>query len=193
MEPLIVTYSGRKVNPLALRPEDINIHDIAHHLASINRFVGSLHVPISVAQHSYYVYKLCKGTGWEREALFHDAAEAYLGDMTKWVKLHPDMRFFREREQAAWLVICEALKLRPEGSPELNSIIEYADRLMVRYEAFMLGHKNFDDHLFSMPRYQKPSETEINNIGVWKPLTWHESREKFLHASLMLGYNVEIV
>src|SRR5580765_2644929 len=86
MKPLILTFSGKHVNPLNLRPEDIDIVDIAHALACCNRFAGHCRRPINVAQHSVYVSRLCDDTGFERQALLHDASEAYLGDITKWLK-----------------------------------------------------------------------------------------------------------
>src|ERR1051325_8384123 len=102
MTPFITTFTGRKVNPLDIRPEDVDIRDIAHHLALLNRFVGASKRPISIAQHSIYVYKLLIGTGWEKEGLFHDAPEAYLGDVSKWLKQTDTMRGYRHAEAQAW-------------------------------------------------------------------------------------------
>src|SRR5678809_1437773 len=106
-KPMLTTSTGRKVNPMALTPEDISIEDIAHHLSCINRWCGALREPISVAQHCVHVSWLLQGTGLELDGLLHDASEAYLGDVTKWVKRHPSMEFYREAEQRATKVINE--------------------------------------------------------------------------------------
>lgn len=193
MEPFITTFTGKKVNPLKLKVEDIDILDIAHHLACTNRFVGALREPVNVAQHSIFVMKLCEGSGWEAEALFHDATEAYLGDVSKWVKHHESMAFYRAAEAEAWLVICEALKLRPSGCPEHNIIIENADRLMVRYENLRLASK--PDHMFQIsPRYTAPSEAEIKKLEElnWYPFPWNISEGLFLHEARKLGYGTDI-
>jgi len=184
MEPLITTYTGRKVNPLNLQPEDIDIIDIAHHLALLNRFVGATKRPISIAQHSVYVSRLLKETVWEKEGLFHDAPEAYLGDISKWVKQSPEMAEYRIAEAKAWIAICTALKL----CIVLHPAVENADRLMVRYENLREGHKNH--HMFSIPGYPPPTKAEIELIGKWKPWSWRIAEIGFLDYARFLGYDV---
>jgi hypothetical protein len=177
-EPFITTFTGRKVNPLALRIEDIDIRDIAHHLACINRFCGALREPVSVAQHSVYVSRLLDGSTFELIGLLHDASEAYLGDVTKWLKQSPEMRAFREAEDRAQAVIYEAfgcdLYLAQES-------LDWADRLMVRYEAWV-GLPKRGQHLFEMgdPSYAPPSPEDRDAIGRFVPWTWRQSEEAFL-------------
>ncbi len=69
-----------------LQPAEIDVYDIALALARINRFCGNTAEPYSVAQHSvavsYLVPDWCAFV-----ALWHDGAEAYIGDMPKHVKL----------------------------------------------------------------------------------------------------------
>lgn len=187
MTPFITTYTGKKVNPLDLHCEDICIEDIAHHLALVNRFGGASRKPISVAQHSVYVSRLLMKTGWSSEGLFHDAPEAYLGDMTKWMKQHPSMQPFRDAEDRAWLVICEALALNHEGSSD-HPKVKSADSLMVRFEALRLCHK--DSHLFNVPTHPRPTEEEIKWVGNWSPWTWQASERGFLDHARMLGFPV---
>jgi hypothetical protein len=175
MKPFITTYTGRKVNPLALEVSDIDTLDIVHHLACINRFVGALREPINVAQHSYYVGRLVVGTGWEREALFHDATEAYLGDVSKWVKQMACMDGYREAEDRAWNVICKALDLRPS----LDACVEEADRLMVRYEADRLATNT---HMFELATHPRPTQEEIFRVGEWHPWNWGTSKFRFQMA-----------
>ena len=182
MEPFITTFTGRRVNPLNLRVEDISIDDINHHLALINRFVGATREPVNVNQHSFFVSKLLDGTGFEREGLFHDAPEAYLGDVSKWVKQMDCMAGYREAEERAWQVICKALDLNPEPNERLVE----ADRLMVRFEASMLAHA--ESHIFTVPKYHRPTVEEIEKVGPWVPWDWKTSKIIFSCRVADLGY-----
>lgn len=184
MKPFITTFTGKKVNPLDLQIEDICIEDIAHHLACINRFVGALKRPVSVGQHSVFVSRLMSGSIWEREALFHDATEAYLGDVSKWVKQSPDMAAYRAAEDQAWHVICKALNLRIEGAVAVKE----ADTLMVRFEYLKQGHKN--RHMFELKTHLKPTKREKGMIQNWSPWSWQKSERVFLEHARMLGYDI---
>lgn len=88
------TASGVMVDLADVRPENIVLEDIAHHLARLCRFNGSTRRTYSVAQHSAYVARNIGGTpALRRAALLHDAAEAYTGDMTTGLKrLLPDYK-----------------------------------------------------------------------------------------------------
>lgn len=79
--PVITTFTGRTVNPLALEVSDIDVRDIAHALACQNRFAGHTQLPVNTALHSYYVSMMCPSN--PLRGLLHDGAEAYLGDVTK--------------------------------------------------------------------------------------------------------------
>lgn len=82
----VSTYSGNRLYLANPSIDDVSILDIAHHLAGVNRFSGATTVPYSVAQHSVHVSYLVP-QGYELAGLLHDAAEAYLGDMVKPLKL----------------------------------------------------------------------------------------------------------
>lgn len=68
---------GRTVNR-------IDLHDIAHALAQINRFTGHATRPYSVAEHSLLCADIAERMqctpAVQRAALLHDAHEAYTGD-----------------------------------------------------------------------------------------------------------------
>ena len=55
MKHWIQTYTGKAFDLLNPTPEMVEVTDIAHHLALINRFTGATAVPYSVAQHSVLV------------------------------------------------------------------------------------------------------------------------------------------
>ena len=69
---------------------EIDVADIAHHLSLINRYSGATERPYSVAQHCVLVAHSLALAKCSREIQFaglvHDAAEAYLGDITSPVK-----------------------------------------------------------------------------------------------------------
>ena len=97
MSHWIQTYTGVRFDLEAPTPEMIRIEDIAHALALINRFAGHTREPYSVARHSIYVAEVLPPS-LKLEGLLHDAAEAYLGDVTSPLKeLLPDYRIIETR------------------------------------------------------------------------------------------------
>lgn len=80
----IQTYTGRQFYPVAPRPEDIDILDIAHALAMRCRYGGHAKQFYSVAQHSVLVARHVPAEDKLR-ALLHDALEAYspFGDIPR--------------------------------------------------------------------------------------------------------------
>jgi 5'-deoxynucleotidase YfbR-like HD superfamily hydrolase len=84
--PYVSTFSGNRFYPLEPRIDHVAIEDIAHGLAYQCRFNGQTHEFYSVAQHSLMVASLVP-TDLRLAALLHDAAEAYLGDMVKPLKV----------------------------------------------------------------------------------------------------------
>lgn len=81
----MITYTGKKVFPMATAPGDLCIMDIAHQLAHQCRFNGATQTFYSVAQHSVHVSTILtdEHKTW---GLLHDAAEAYLGDVIRPIK-----------------------------------------------------------------------------------------------------------
>lgn len=87
MRQWMMTYSGRRLDPGDPRPDVIDITDVAHHLALVNRYGGATREPYSVAEHcvhvSHHVPPYCA-----LEALLHDAGEFVVGDIIRPVKDH---------------------------------------------------------------------------------------------------------
>lgn len=190
MKPLILTFSGRRVNPLHINKEDVDLEDIAHHLACINRFTGAIKFPISVAQHVVCVSRLLDGTGYEEQGLHHDDSEAYLNDMSKWLKGAPEMAAYREAEARAQVACYNAFEIPPEeyiGYKDLmHPEVAWADRLMLRFEGLQgFGKKVWYDWLKMMdnPMYQILSPKEFDTVAAIcpkKPWTWKQAEEAYL-------------
>jgi hypothetical protein len=175
--PVIRTFTGKELNPLDIQPEDIDIIDIAHALSCVPRFAGHTRRPIYIAQHCVYVAKLCQYIAYPvpLKALLHDAAEAYLGDMTKWLKESPEMLPYREAERRAQDAIDTYFRV-PTGG---HKTIEWADRVMVRFEGrhhFGFGSSFAIDH----PNYPPLTEDELLAVGDWYPWSPMKAEIEFL-------------
>lgn len=92
------TASGRVLDLSLPNPDVIELEDIASHLSQLARFNGATREFYSVASHCVYVAeRLYEAHGFSYSiacaGLLHDAAEAYVGDMTSGLKkLFPDYR-----------------------------------------------------------------------------------------------------
>lgn len=83
--PFILTYTGEIFKFKDVCPDTICIEDIAHSLSHLCRYTGHTNMFYSVAQHSLLVSeKMPNEVGPEEKlgGLLHDAAEAYIGDMS---------------------------------------------------------------------------------------------------------------
>lgn len=123
----IRTASGKKFHFLNPSPEEIDIFDIAHHLAQRNRFSGACRKPWSVALHSILgAVLLDQQFGNKMLALgflLHDAGEFILPDIPSPVKYYItdyDLRFERPILKA----ICERFNLDPRifDDPRLKTM-----------------------------------------------------------------------
>ncbi len=125
-----LSTKGRQIYPMDLRPEDVDIEEIAHALGNICRFGG--HVPsgfYSVGQHSVHVAQVLP-PHLRLVGLLHDATEAYCGDMVRPIKHMPEMAPYREMEDAIWLAIADRFSL----PLELPAAVKEADARMLQTE-----------------------------------------------------------
>jgi len=183
MTPLILTYTGKHVNPVAIQVIDICKEDIAHALACCNRFAGHARVPINVAQHSVYVSYLCEGTGYEMQALFHDGSETYIGDITKWLKAVPEFEGYRKIEDYVQKKIYHTFGC----ATEMHPCVAAADKLMLRFEGEQaFGRVAWKRWIESFPTYDLITLEEQERIGPWSPWGWQQSKKAFLERYEML-------
>lgn len=92
MADYITTYSKIHFTPLAPKPEEISIRDIAHALSLMTRANGHFPKFYSVGQHCIHCCEEAAARGCTKReqlaCLLHDASEAYLADITRPVKQH---------------------------------------------------------------------------------------------------------
>jgi len=162
------TASGRKVYPLDLRPEEVCIEDIAHHLSHLCRFAGATREFYSVAQHSVYVSRIVPPADalW---GLLHDASEAYLIDLPRIIKRwEPIGGPYREAERWAMLAICRRFDL---SLPEPESVKIADHRVLMAEKRDLMAQT---EH-----RWAEDTELEpmVERIAAWHPET---AREAFL-------------
>lgn len=110
----VETFSGLYVDTEFPAPETIRLEDIAHGLSQLCRYNGQCRTFYSIAEHAVMVSRRLEALGmplaWCMGGLHHDDAEAYLGDVTRPLKLHLGERYttLSDRMDAA---VAEALGL----------------------------------------------------------------------------------
>jgi 5'-deoxynucleotidase YfbR-like HD superfamily hydrolase len=129
MSTYITTYTGRKYDYVEPSIDAIDIHDIAHSLSLICRYLGHLPILLSVAEHSVHVSRMVPKK-YALAALLHDAHEAYVTDLPSPLKNMPDIKkVFRFYEKQADRLIHEKFGLK-----KCHDIVKKQDLLIRKYE-----------------------------------------------------------
>lgn len=130
----IRTVNGVYVDLLDPRPEMIRLGDIATALANTCRFGGHLPAPYSVGEHSLHVAAMLnRQFGDDRLSLcglFHDATEAYLGDVVR--PLKRNLANYRDIEMRMAVVIGRRFGL--DGEWWNDDRIHAADEELLAWE-----------------------------------------------------------
>ena len=191
-KPTIYTYTGLRVDLSDLRPEQINIKDIVHALSLCNRFAGHTREPVSVAQHSVYASCLCSGPA-ALQALLHDASEAYLGDVTKWLKSTPEMAAYRRMEDTIQHAIYRRFGCREEDDAQ----VVQADKLLVRFEMGVsmidgctVGGLNPEREIDYPPLTDQEVLKVTSLFGGWSFWPWRQAEDTFLRRFHSLTENI---
>lgn len=190
----IETLDGRFVDPLDADPATIDIFDIAHALSQACRFSGYTRRHYSVAEHSVNVARLVAmrlKAQWGfhdiwsvmahpnhkitvRQALLHDATEAYLIDMPSPVKrAFPD---YRAAEKRLWAVIARKFAV-PEA---LHVFVAEADGRICTTEKTILLTPDL-----SVPQWAQFARDFPPYEGAWDivdryPVDPKQARRRFL-------------
>jgi hypothetical protein len=121
MVKYILTSGGRRVWPLNMCVDDIDIEEIAHALSNICRFTGHSRFHYSVAQHCVYVAQAVSSPNrlW---GLLHDAAEAYINDIASPVKNQNRFKFYRDLEKDILLKVSKRFDIPREIPKEVVEV-----------------------------------------------------------------------
>lgn len=127
----IQTFTGKKFDLKNPDPRMVDRRDIAHALSLTCRFSGHSNMMYSVAHHSINVMELVCYE-YKLDALLHDAAEAYICDITtpfKW--LVPSIKIIENKIQIA---IRQRFNLPDVMSDDRLKVIKRADMIMLATE-----------------------------------------------------------
>lgn len=161
--PWTQTYLGGRFHPNAPLPGDVYIRDVAAALSKLCRFNGHVSHFYSVAQHSVLMVRMVEPE-YQLEALLHDAAEAYIGDMVRPLKVGDE--YFKEVDDRVDAACREAFGLPPEMSAQVHD----ADMRICSAEKRDL-----------MPRSEVwPNMPPSDGIPTITPWGWKYAERKFL-------------
>ena len=163
------TYTRKRFYPTDPWASDIDIRDIAHALALVNRYNGHTPAPYSVAQHSVLVAeRVMELTGDHELALWgllHDASEAYICDVPRPVKRQ--LAGYAEVERSVMAAICTRFDLAPEEP----AVVKRADNELLATEARdLMGIRDASWGLTCDP---------LDHVDVW-PWPWQRAEDAFL-------------
>lgn len=172
--PGVIATSTGYFDLAAPRPEDVDLGDIALALSRLARFTGQGARVYSVAAHSAWCAGEAARRGLsvdlQRLALMHDAAEAYVGDVSRPLKLL--LPAFKEIEAGVWRAICARFDLPEDLPAEIKEI----DNLALATEAAAM----FPRHA-PWPGFPAPSPVAIRHGDAGA------DREFFLDVADALG------
>lgn len=126
----IQTYTGKQFRFLEPSPDQIDIRDIAVALSAIPRFLGHTGRPYHVAEHCVHLSHLVVDD-LEIYALLHDAAEAYIGDVPRPLKMMLGQNF-ADLERSILAVIAERFGLDAKRFDD--AAIHFGDSAMLAAE-----------------------------------------------------------
>lgn len=133
MEVPYNTCFGNYIDLKNLKVRDVQFGDIANSLANQCRYNGQTNRFYSVAEHSVLVTEALQKAGAPlhvlKVALLHDASEAYLGDMAKYLKF--EFPEFVDLENKVQRVILKAFKVKPLKGKFADLLHEYDSRICV--------------------------------------------------------------
>ena len=161
-------------------PEQVRLTDIAGALSKVCRYGGQISRPFySVAEHSLNCEWLAQRDGHDRDVLaavlFHDAAEAFCGDVVKPLKIMLDPLYQRV-EASVEAAIAERFDIDFDGN---EPVIKEFDHMALIAEK----HTLFDGEPVSWPGEETVRRVSFDPQCWWPP----EAEARFLEAAAQLG------
>lgn len=143
------TFTGKQFRPFTAKPEDIDPEDIAHALSMICRYGGHSRRFYSVAEHCVLMANYAledaspEAQGRARETalwcLLHDAAEAYIGDMVRPLKVTPRFGAYRELDDKLTAAIAVRFDAPVYGGKLIPDLVKsYDSRILLDERAAVL-------------------------------------------------------
>jgi 5'-deoxynucleotidase YfbR-like HD superfamily hydrolase len=169
MNNWIQTYSGLQFDYEDLNLDGISIIDIAHALSNVPRYSGHVKFPYSVAQHSIIVSSLFGHKELAFQALMHDAAEAYLGDLPT-----PAKRLVPEYQELEDNVLRAIFKKYRIPYPIYESV-HFADKQVLLAERYKLF-----DKVIPWAYYQDIRPAKVAIIRMRQEAVEHQFKQRFL-------------
>lgn len=174
--------SGTYFDFLDPKPDQFTLADIAGALSKICRFGGQADDFYSVAEHSFHCAKQAAADGLPLDTqialLMHDAAEAFVGDVVKPLKIM--LPEYAEIEQRVENAIAE--KFLIDFERERTSIREIDHAMLIAERKAMFSK---DDVLWF-------GENEVRTLtihfGCWMP---KEAEERFIKLARMIGVQAQ--
>ena len=128
--PTMMLHSGATLDFLDPSSSHFTLDDIAHGLSNICRYAGQCRKFYSVAEHSILVSETVDEFGLE--ALLHDAAEAFIGDITRPLKqLLPDFKVIENNIQNAILSRFDLAVVMPPQIKEADLRVLAAEQAQI--------------------------------------------------------------
>jgi hypothetical protein len=170
--------SGTYFDFLNPQPDQFTLADIAGALSKICRFGGQCDHFYSVAEHSVHCCRQARADGLPLDTqlavLFHDAAEAFVGDVVKPLKIMlPEYATIEDRVEA---VIAEKFGIDFRRYREQVREIDHAMLIAERKEKF-----SHDDVDWFGERDVRPLNIDF---AIWGPA---EADDRFIHEAKLIG------
>ncbi len=124
------TYTGKLIDLKNVKIEDICIRDIAHALSLICRFNGHVSKYYSVAEHCVLLSEAKNMPGTPLARLLHDAAEAYVGDVSSPLKQLLPMYKMLEHRVVKLIAVKYGVDFDPVKPGDTAMLIREARALM---------------------------------------------------------------
>jgi hypothetical protein len=165
-----MTFTGRLVDPLDLKREDICLKDIAHALALKCRFGGHCQTFYSVAQHSCLAAIHERDMNQKALCLLHDAAEAYLFDIPRPLKEREEFAYYSFVElHILSRILDKYLPTLKRGSWEkIDEILLVCEcqQLLTNWQDIPIAHRSIDQYIPIKPWTWQESERKIGRAHV---------------------------
>lgn len=185
----ISTMTGRKFDFLYPDTESVHPLDVAWALSNILRFTGHTKPGYTVAQHCIRVSHMVPKE-LALEGLLHDAAEAYIGDISTPLKNALDVHSngaFRIFERNVEDVVSMALGVRPgKMAPEVKKA-DMIDFAIARRDLMPACEKDYIDYgiiIPPLPRLEVMSSVDVFDAFVKRWVELDPSKRKVFQDAI---------